>query len=247
MDRMLYVAMSGASQTMLAQGANAHNLANASTTGFREDLLAFSSEALQGDGYQSRVYAAADNPGVNLQPGAILATGNELDIAINGAGWIAVRAADGSEGYTRAGDLRMLPTGELVNGAGHAVIGNSGAPIALPPSEKVEIGVDGTITVRPNGQTPAALAIVDRIKLVNPDPAQLEKGLDGLMRLRDGAVAPPDALVNVVSGALEGSNVNTIDAMVNMIELARQFEMEVKLMKTAEENDQASAQLMRIA
>lgn len=247
MDRMLYIAMAGASQTMLAQGANAHNLANASTPGFREDLLAFSSEALQGAGYQSRVYAAADTPGVNLQPGSIMATGNELDIAVNGEGWIAVRAADGSEGYTRAGDLRVLPTGELVNGAGHAVIGSSGAPIALPPSEKVEVGVDGTITVRPNGQTPEALAVVDRIKLVNPDTAQLEKGLDGLMHLRDGAVAPADAKVSVVSGALESSNVNTIDAMVNMIELARQFEMEVKLMKAAEENDQASTQMMRIA
>lgn len=247
MDRMLYIAMAGASQTMLAQGVNAHNLANASTTGFREDLLAFTSEGLDGDGFPSRVYATADRPGVNLQPGSINATGNELDVAVNGPGWIAVRAADGSEGYTRAGDLRVLPTGELVNGAGHAVIGNSGSPIAVPPSEKIEIGVDGTITVRPNGQSPAALAIVDRIKLVNPDPAQLEKGLDGLMRLGDSSAAPPDAAVTLVSGALEGSNVNTIDAMVNMIELARQFEMEVKLMKAAEENDQASTQLMRIA
>lgn len=246
MDRMLYVAMSGASQNMLAQGANAHNLANASTPGFREDLLAFSSEPVQGDGYQSRVYAAADRPGVNLQPGAILATGNELDVAINGSGWIAVRAADGAEAYTRAGDLRLTPAGVLVNGAGHEVLGNSGAPIAIPQSEKIEIGTDGTISVRPIGQTPEALAVVDRIKLVNPDPAQLEKGLDGLMRLRDGSVAPPDANVNLVSGALEGSNVNTVEAMVNMIELARQFEMQVKLMKAAEENDQSSAQMMRI-
>jgi flagellar basal-body rod protein FlgF len=247
MDRMLYIAMAGASQTMLAQGVNAHNLANATTTGFREDLLSFTDEGLQGDGFHSRVYTAADRPGVNLQPGSIMATGNELDVAINGPGWIAVRAADGTEGYTRAGDLRVLPTGELVNGAGHAVIGNSGGPIALPPSEKIEIGVDGTITVRPSGQTPAALAIVDRIKLVNPDPAQLEKGLDGLMRLSDGAVAPPDAAVTLVSGALEGSNVNTVDAMVNMIELARQFELQVQLMKTAEENDQSSTQMMNIA
>lgn len=247
MDRMLYIAMAGASQTMLAQGVNAHNLANAGTTGFREDLLAFTEEGLQGAGFPSRVYATADRPGVNLQPGSILTTGNELDVAINGPGWIAVRAADGSESYTRAGDLHVLPTGELVNGAGHAVIGNSGAPIALPPSEKVEIGADGTITVRPNGQTPEALAIVDRIKLVNPEPARLEKGLDGLMRLNDGTVAPPDAGVTLVSGALEGSNVNTIDAMVNMIELARQFELQVQLMKTAEENDQSSTQLMNIA
>ncbi len=247
MDRMLYIAMSGASQTMLAQGVNAHNLANATTTGFREDLLSFTDEGLQGDGFPSRVYAAADQPGVNLQPGSIMTTGNELDVAINGPGWIAVRAADGTEGYTRAGDLRVLPTGELVNGAGHAVMGNSGGPIALPPSEKVEVGVDGTITVRPSGQTPAALAVVDRIKLVNPDPAQLVKGPDGLMRLSDGAAAPPDAAVTLVSGALEGSNVNTIDAMVNMIELARQFELQVQLMKTAEENDQSSTQIMNIA
>jgi flagellar basal-body rod protein FlgF len=184
---------------------------------------------------------------VNLQPGTIMATGNELDIAVNGPGWIAVRAADGAEAYTRAGDLRVLPTGQLVNGAGHPVIGNSGAPISLPPSEKIEVGSDGTISVLPNGQTPDALAVVDRIKLVNPDPAQLDKGLDGLMRLRDNSAAPPDAKVSVVSGALETSNVNTVDAMVNMIELARRFDVQVKLMKAAEENDQSSAQLMRIA
>lgn len=247
MDRMLYVAMSGAQQTMLAQATNAHNLANVNTTAFREDLTAFTSHELKGTGHPSRVYALAGQNGTDVKPGAVVSTGRDLDVAVRNEGWIAVQAPDGGEGYTRAGDLRITPNGMLVNGRGHPVLGNSGAPIAVPPAEKVEIGGDGTISIRPRGQTPQTLAVVDRIKLVNPDGAQMMKGPDGLMRVNDGAVQPPDVSVKLVSGSLESSNVNSVGAMVNMIALARQFEAQVQLMKTAEENDSASAQLMRMS
>lgn len=247
MDRMLYVAMGGAEQTMTAQAANAHNLANVNTTAFREDLMAFSAYDLEGLGYPTRVYAVAEDSGTNLSPGTLMATGRDLDVAVSGPGWIAVQAPDGTEGYTRAGDLRLTPNGMLVNGVGHPVLGNTGVPVAIPPAEKIEIGGDGTISIRPRGQTPQTLAVVDRIKLVNPDSANLTKGTDGLMHTLDGVIPPPDASVRLISGSLESSNVNAVDAMVNMIALARQFETQVQMMKTAEENDSASAQLMQIS
>ncbi len=243
---MLFIAMSGAKQTLQAQAANANNLANVATTGFREDLQAFSSQALTGPGYPSRVYSVADEAGVNLAPGTQVQTGNELDVAVMGEGWIAVQAPDGSEAYTRAGNLRVTPNGVLVTGAGHPVLGDSGAPVSIPPAEKIEVAADGTISIRPLGQTPEALAVVDRIKLVNPDPAQLVKGGHGLMHGQSGLAEPPDAAVRLSAGVLEGSNVNAIDAMVNMISLSRQFEMQIKMMQAADENDKASAQLMQI-
>ncbi len=245
MDRMLYVAMSGAKQTMLAQAVNTNNLANASTSGFRADLATFHSVPIYGPGQQSRTYAVAEQPGIDASEGALLTTGRELDMAVKGQGWIAVQAPDGSEAYTRAGDLRISATGQLTNGAGHAVLGNGG-PIAVPAFEKLEIGADGTISIRPVGQSATTLAIVDRVKLVKPPVDQMYKGDDGLMRLKDNATLPPDASIQVVSGVLESSNVNAVESMVNMISLSRQFEMQIKLMKTAEDNDSAASQIMRL-
>lgn len=245
MDRMLYVAMSGAKQIELAQTANNHNLANANTAGFRADLAAFRAMPLNGPGYPTRVYAMAERPGVNLAAGSVTATGRELDAAINGEGWIAVLGRDGAVGYTRRGDLHLSANGQLETGDGHAVLGNAG-PIALPPADKIEIGGDGTISIRPVGQPNTALAVVDRIRLVRPDPAELVKGADGLLRLKNGKDADPDARVQIVAGALESSNVNAVDSLVNMITLQRQYEMQVKVMREAKENDAVSAQTMRI-
>jgi flagellar basal-body rod protein FlgF len=245
MDRMLYIAMSGAKQTMQAQIVNAQNLANANTTGFREDLQAFVSRPVTGDGLPSRVYNTAYGIGANLAPGTIKTTGNDLDVAIQGEGWIAVQADDGTEAYTRAGDLRIDSAGLLKTGSGHPVLGNGG-PIAVPPAETLEIGVDGTISIRPVGQAPNTLAVVDRIKLVNPPAKGLTKGPDGLMRLAGGVDSPPDAGVTLVSDALELSNVNPLDSMVSMMDLARHFELQIKMMQIAKENDEASAQLITV-
>lgn len=247
MDRMLYIAASGASQSMYAQAINAHNLANVSTAGFRSDLAAFQALHIQGPGQDSRAYAGIYQAGVDFTPGSVISTGNELDMAVNGDGWIVVQAPDGTEALTRAGDLRITSTGILETGAGHPVMGNGGAPVALPPFEKLEVAVDGTISVRPLGQGPDILAVVDRIKLVNPPLEQMEKGMDGLLRMREGFEAVDDATVTLVSGAIESSNVNAVQAMVSMIDMARQFEMQMKLIKTAQENDAASAQLMRLS
>jgi flagellar basal-body rod protein FlgF len=245
MDKFLYVAMSGAKETLRAQASNSHNLANASTTGFRADLAAFMTRSIQGPGYDTRAYATTSTLGFNDQSGAIVSTGRDLDVAINGDGWIAVQAPDGSEAYTRAGDLRIDTTGQLRNGAGHAVLGDDG-PLIVPPSTSLMIGTDGSISIVPPGQGPETLATVGRIKLVNPQSSQLERGTDGLFRLRDGGLAEPDAAVRVAPGSLESSNVNTAEAMVNMIELARRFDLQVRTMQNAEQNAKVAASLLRV-
>ncbi len=246
MDHMIYLAMSGAKQTMHRQATNNHNLANVSTTGFRADLDAFRSLPVHGPGHPSRVYVSDERAGVDFSPGQIVHTGRNLDVAISGDGFIAVQAPDGSEAYTRAGDLRITSAGLLETGTGLPVKGNGG-PIAISPYERMEIGSDGTITIQPVGQQATALAVLDRIKLVKPKITELEKADDGLLRLQSGDVAPADAAVTLVTGSIESSNVNSVDALVNMISLSRQYEMQVKMMKTAEENDAASARLMRMS
>jgi flagellar basal-body rod protein FlgF len=247
MDRSLYIAMSGAKQTLLAQTANANNLANAQTTGFKSDLEQFRSQPVFGAGYPTRVYAMTERPGTDLSPGAMQTTGRDLDVAIDGEGFIAVQGSDGKEAYTRAGDLRVTPEGLLQTSAGLQVLGQGG-PIAIPPSEKLTIGGDGTISIIPMGAGNATtLEVLDRIKLVNPALANLEKLNDGLLHTKDGKPLTADADVKLAAGVLEGSNVNPINAMVDMIELARNFELQTKMMKNVDENAAASAKLMQMA
>jgi flagellar basal-body rod protein FlgF len=171
-------------------------------------------------------------------------TGRDLDVGVNGPGWIAVQGNDGREAYTRAGDLRVDVNGVLMNGAGHPVMGESG-PISVPPNSSLMIGGDGTISIVPLGQGPETTSLIGRIKLVNPTPETLARGDDGLFRMTDGTDAPADANVRLASGVLETSNVNVADAMVNMIELSRHFDLQVKAMRTAEENAASAAQLLK--
>lgn len=240
---MLYIGMAGASEVAQAQGVVSNNLANANTTGFRADLHQLQEVPLYGPAHPTRVYAGARSPGVDLTPSPPVTTGRDLDVAIRGEGWIAVQAADGNEAYTRAGDLQISAGGILSNGAGHPVLGNAG-PVALPPVDKVEIGQDGTVSVKLLGQD--NIAVLDRIKLVRPPADQMVKGKDGLFRLADGGEANADASVTLVSGAIESSNVDSVGSLVQMIDLARLFELQVKVMKEAERTDEAASQLLRL-
>jgi flagellar basal-body rod protein FlgF len=244
MDRFLYISMSGAKETLRAQTANNHNLANASTNGFRADLSAFQARAVAGSGFASRTYATNSTTGWDQKQGALMSTGRDLDVGVQGAGWIAVQAANGREAYTRAGDLRVDPSGMLMNGAGQPVLGEGG-PISVPPNSSLMVGADGTVSIVPMGQGPETTALVGRIKLVNPAAESVVRGEDGLFRMSDGSDAPADAHVRLASGVLESSNVNAADAMVNMIELARRFDLQVKAMRTAEENAASAAQLLK--
>ncbi|MGZ8214227.1 MAG: flagellar basal body rod protein FlgF [Methylosarcina sp.] len=246
MDKSLYIAMSGAKQTLLAQTANANNLAHAQTTGFKSDLEQFRSMPVFGPGFPTRVYAMTERPGTDLSPGSLQSTGRELDVAVDGEGWLAVQDAEGNEAYSRAGDLNITPEGLLQNGAGLQILGQDG-PVSIPPSQKLEIGKDGTISIIPLGSRASNLVVIDRIKLVKPAMDNLEKGNDGLMRMKDGKTEAANPDVTLVQGALEGSNVNAVGAMVEMIELAKNFELQTKVMKDADENARASAKLMQMA
>ena len=199
-----------------------------------------------GDGYPARVYAMSERPATDFTPGSLQETGNELDVAIEGQGWLAVQAPDGSEAYVRTASMKIDALGMLRTGSGLPVLGNAG-PIAVPPQQQIEIGQDGTISIRSLGEAPNVVAQVDRIKMVNPDPKSLVKGEDGMIRLKEPATQQADANVRLTSGFLESSNVNAVAEMTSMLALARQFELHVKMMRTAEDNASAVARVMQLS
>jgi len=242
-DKLLYVAMTGASQNAAAQQAHANNMANVSTTGFHRDFAQARSMQVFGDVFPARVYAMTERPGTDFSAGVLQETGRDLDVAVEGEGWIAVQAPDGGEAYVRTGRLQIDALGMLRTGEGFPVMGNGG-PISIPPEEKIDIGSDGTISIRVSGENPNLIVSVDRLKLVNPDQAQLKKGTDGLVRSSGGAVEA-DATIRVVSGFVEGSNVNAVDEMTSMLALSRQFELHIKMMRTAEDDAAAVARVLQ--
>jgi flagellar basal-body rod protein FlgF len=243
MDRALYVAMTGAKQIMQAQAVNNHNIANLSTIGFRADSVAFGSEPIYGPGYATRVNAVAGDDGTDFSSGTMETTGRNLDVAINDKGFIAVRGADGQEAYTRAGDLRISPLGAVTTASGLPVLTAQG-PLVIPPSTMVDIGSDGTVSVVPQGSAPFAVTQVDRIKLVNPPLASLQKGADGLFRLKSGGKAKADDTVSITSGVLESSNVNAAQSLISMIELQRLYEFQIKSINATDTNEQSAERLM---
>lgn len=245
MDRLIYVAMTGATHTLGQQATTAHNLANAATTGYRSETNIFRAVPVFGDGSPTRTFVVDSTAGANFTPGAIQHTGRDLDVAVQGPGWIAVQLANGSEAYTRSGSLQISANGILQTRNGLNVQGDGG-PISIPPDSNITIARDGTISVVPTGPKPGTVAAVGRIKLVNPPEAQLVKGGDGLFRLRGGGEAPADAGVALIDGALEGSNVNVVHEMVNMIALARQFDMQMKVLQSAENNSRQASQLLNL-
>lgn len=247
MDKALYVAMTAAKHNMLGQAVRANNLANANTTGFRADFeQARSMGVYGGDGYATRAYALTEIPAINYTPGPMMQTGQDLDIAVHGDGFIAVQNSDEEEAYTRQGSLSVDSTGVLRTGNGLPVVGNGG-PIALPAFQKIEIGDDGTISIVLKGAPPDALTIVDQIKLVKPDFNTLVKRSDGLLySTNEEGVEEVDPSVTIESGFLEGSNVNPMEELTRIITLSRQYEMSVKLMQTAQQNSETSARLLQM-
>jgi len=253
MDKMVYIAASGAKQSMRGMELKANNLANANTVGFKADFAQARSMQAFGEGLPSRVFAMQERPGSNMVSGGLVETGRDLDIAMSDKGWLSVQDAQGNEAYTKVGTLNISPDGALMTSHGRQVIGEGG-PVILPlPIEKVAFSEDGSIQVRPQGAPANFLEVVDRLKVIEADNTQLEKGNDGLFRPKE------DKLVNdlcgfcdisenvkVMSGTLEMSNVNPVHEMVDMISNQRQFELQVKLMKTAEEIDERHTQLLRI-
>lgn len=248
MDKALYVAATGARSTLRAQGTVSHNLANADTTGFRAALANTQSFRIPGEGHASRIAALHVDQGFDARQGAQRATGNPLDVSLYPNRWLAVQAADGGEGYTRAGNLTLTPNGQLLAGSGQPLLDEqNGMPLAIPPHQAMAIGQDGTVSIVPLGEGPETMAIIGRIRVVDAAPERLARGLDGLMRGTDAQLPPVPAAGDVMAtGALEGSNVDAAGALVQMIQLQRQFEMQVKLIQRGDDNAQAANSVMRL-
>lgn len=244
MDRLIYLAMTGAQQLLQQQAVATANLANANTTGYKAETTAFRvAPIVGGPGLPTRAFGVASTTGADFGAGAIEPTGRDLDVAVEGAGFLAVQALDGSEAYTRNGSFTLSPEGELRTRSGLTVLGEGG-PIAVPADARITIGRDGTVSATSEGAGGSTTAVVGRLKLVNPETGALARGPDGLFRMKGGATADADPAVVVTAGALEGSNVNPVSAMVDMINLARQFEMTMKLLQHADSNEQRATQLI---
>lgn len=246
MDRLIYTAMTGASHVLQQQAAVSENLANASTPGFRATLNTFRAVPLEGEGLPTRTFVVDSTAGSDFTPAAFQPTGRDLDVAVSGPGWIAVQGPDGKEAYTRNGSFQVTPNGVLQTRTGLNVLGDGG-PITIPPDTQVTFAKDGTISTVPTTDQVTSVVVVDRLKLVNPPPEQLERGGDGLFRLKNGAPAVADVDVGVVPGTLEGSNVNTVEAIVAMISLARKFDMQMKMLQSADNNARQASQIMNIS
>ena len=238
MDRLIYLAMSGAKATLQRQDQLANNLANASTNGFRAELQAFRAVPVRGDGASTRVYALESSVGHDPRSGPVQTTGRALDVALQGAAWLAVQALDGTEAYTRAGALQVGTDGQLVTPAGLPVLGDGG-PITLPANAAVDVASDGTLTTRVGNDPPQPAG---RLKLVTTD-APLTRGDDGLFRVEAGELAA-DPSARLQAGALEGSNVSPVETMVAMIAAARQFEQQMEVLQGAEQREQAASRLL---
>lgn len=240
MDRLIYTAMTGAKHTLGQQAAVAHNLANANSTGFRAEMHKLRAVEVQTDAHRTRAFTVDASVANDFSQGELQYTGRAFDVAISGRGWLAVQAQDGGEAYTRNGSLEISPNGLLQTHDGLPVIGEGG-PITIPPDTEIIIGRDGTISgVGADGE----INVIEQLKLVDPPDEALERGADGLFRLEGGLPEPPNPDVKVAAGYLEGSNVNVVEQMVTMISLARQFEMQTRMLQNAEQNDRAAAQIL---
>jgi flagellar basal-body rod protein FlgF len=246
MDRLIYTAMTGAKHVLEQQATTSHNLANATTTGFRAQLDSFRAVPVLGEGMPTRAFVVDATVGTDFSTGSMQNTGRELDVGIQGKGWLVVQKEDGSEAYTRHGSLKLSENGILQTQSGLIVVGDSG-PITIPPEVSIAIAKDGTVSSIPTGTKPSAVQVIGRLKLVNPPEEDLVRGDDGLFKTKDNIPADADANVSVAGGMLEGSNVNVVEAMVSMINLARQFEMQMKLLTNAESNANKASQILALS
>lgn len=245
MDRLVDIARTAMRGSMARQTAIANNLANANTSGFRAEIVNASARWIGGGTYQSRAEQVDQVIAADMKQGSVVQTGNPLDISLDGDGFIAVQATDGSEGYTRRGDLKLNDSGLLTTGDGYPVLGEGG-PITLPPADNVKIAKDGGVWIVPQGGQIDQPQLVDTIKLVNATGSVIAKGTDNLFREANGGALPTDPLASVTSGSLEGSNVNATSALVQMIEASRAWETQIKMVDTAKDIDSGGASLMRL-
>lgn len=245
MDRLIYTSLTAMRGSQARQTAIANNLANANTVGFRAEIANATSQWLNGETYNTRAQQAEQVLGADMGQGAVTQTGNPLDVAVNGDGLLTVQSPEGDEAYTRRGDLKVNDSGLLTTGDGYPVIGEGG-PITLPPYDSLSIGNDGGIWIIPQGGDAAQPQRVDGLKIVSPKGSSIAKGTDNLFRETNGGALPQDPAGSVTGGAIEGSNVNATQALVQMIEASRSWETQIKMINTAKEIDDGGASLMRL-
>lgn len=245
MDRLIYTAWSGMRGSMIEQRVIASNMANAQTIGFRAETLSAMPVTLKGPTLETRAMAEDEVRGASLAQGALVETGNPLDIALSGDTMLAVQAEDGSEAYTRRGDLSIDASGVVTNGDGRPVIGDAG-PLTVPLGSKISIGPDGQVLASDPADAAAQPQAVGRIKLVSTTGTRIAKGLDGLFRVEGGGVLPDDPEARVEIGSLEQSNVQPTQILVQMVEAQRLFDLRTKCIATAREIDAAGTDLMKL-
>jgi flagellar basal-body rod protein FlgF len=245
MDRLIYTSLTALRGAQARQTATANNLANAQTPGFRAELAEAQALWLHGASLESRALSSEEIQGADMQAGAVISTGRDLDVALDGDALLTVQAEDGDEAYTRRGDLQLTESGLLTTGDGHPVLGSQG-PITLPPSDSVTIDPEGRIFVVPRGGDANQPQEVDRLRLATPTGTVIAKGMDGLFRVKDGGSLPTDPDARIINRSLEGSNVNSTQALIDMIEASRSWDTQLKMISDAREMDTSTAELMRL-
>jgi flagellar basal-body rod protein FlgF len=247
MDRLVYTSLSAMRTLMQKQAVTANNLANVNTVGFRGDFADTSSVYLNagGAGVSARAQAAQGVESADMKGGPATETGRDLDVSLDNEALLAVQATDGTEAYTRRGDLQVADSGLLTTGDGLPVMGESG-PITLPPADKVTIDKTGSISIVPQGGDPNQPQQVAQLKLVSATGSKIKKGDDGLFHVANNGALPADPNARVTSGTLEGSNVNVSTTLTAMIDASRAWETQVKMLAGAKEMDTSSADLMNI-
>lgn len=251
MDRLIYTALTAMNAAMDRQRAVANNLANASTPGFRQEIFAVTPATLRDGSLEARAPARGNVRGADMRAARVVPTGNPLDVALEGKSLIAFQSPDRQgEVYSRRGDLRVAASGVLENGEGLAVLGESGTPITLPPGFTITFAADGTVLAADPAAPNAAAEAIDRIRLVNPEGSPLAKGIDSFLKVPAAGggtgVLPPDPTARLTPGALEMSNVQTADTLVQMIEAQRAFEQRARVIATAGTLDEAGSGLMAL-
>ena len=244
-DRIAYTAMTGAKHSMGQLANTSHNMSNVHTPGFREIVTAFRAVPLEGEQADSRAFVVDSSPTAMFNPGPIESTDNPFDFAISGDGFFAVQRPDGSEVYTRNGRFFRDENGVLKIGRDIAVVGEGGQ-ITIPANSEVEVSRNGLVWVRQNGEQ--RMNQIAQIKLVNPSIRTLTRADDGFFELpQDQPPAPLDPSVRVVQGASETSNVSIANAMVQMINQTRMFELNMRVIQTAEQNSRQANILMTLS
>ena len=248
MDRSIYTALNSMNILRDNQSVTAQNLANISVTGFQKDIqINFASVYLDRDkGIDPRVMALQEPGGFDSTPGPMQQTGAPLDLAVDGSGYFIVKPANGKIALSRRGDFTVSADGTLRDGTGTQPLSVDLEAVTIPPHRKISISGDGIIQIEPLNAPVGQTVNVAQLATTFGSEVPLAKTIDGFVRPIDGSVPAPDNRTILLSGFLEGSNVQSVDELVTGIDQSRAYEINVKFITTAQEIDEASASLMRM-